>query len=56
VESDLAVKESRDRVKAAVENRAFRHPFGRTMTNPYSPSLASERLHSVDAPAGFYWR
>lgn len=46
---DTAVKESRDRVKTALENSAFRHPYGRTTIN-LAPADVKKEGPSFDLP------
>lgn len=46
---DAAVKESRDRVKTAVENSGFRRPFGRTTVN-LAPADIKKEGPSFDLP------
>jgi magnesium chelatase family protein len=46
---DTAVKESRDRVKTALENSAFKHPFGRTTIN-LAPADVKKEGPSFDLP------
>lgn len=46
---DAAVKESRDRVKTAIENSGFRFPFGRTTVN-LAPADIKKEGPSFDLP------
>lgn len=46
---DVAVKESRDRVKTALENSAFKHPYGRTTIN-LAPADVKKEGPSFDLP------
>ncbi len=46
---DTAVKESRDRVKTAIDNSGFRHPFGRTTIN-LAPADIKKEGPSFDLP------
>jgi magnesium chelatase family protein len=46
---DTAVKESRDRVKTALENSAFKHPYGRTTIN-LAPADVKKEGPSFDLP------
>ncbi len=46
---DAAVKESRDRVKTAIENSGFRHPSGRTTIN-LAPADLKKEGPSFDLP------
>ena len=46
---DTAVKESRDRVKTAIENSAFKHPYGRTTIN-LAPADVKKEGPSFDLP------
>ena len=46
---DMAVKESRDRVKTALENSAFKHPYGRTTIN-LAPADIKKEGPSFDLP------
>src|ERR1700756_1720186 len=46
---DVAVKESRDRVKTALENSGFRHPKGRTTIN-LAPADVKKEGPSFDLP------
>src|SRR5881396_1693007 len=46
---DAAVKESRDRVKTAIENSGFRHPRGRTTVN-LAPADVKKEGPSFDLP------
>lgn len=46
---DTAVKESRDRVKTAIENSAYKHPYGRTTIN-LAPADVKKEGPSFDLP------
>lgn len=46
---DTAVKESRDRVKTALENSAFKHPYGRVTIN-LAPADVKKEGPSFDLP------
>jgi magnesium chelatase family protein len=46
---DTAVKESRDRVKTALDNSGFQHPFGRTTIN-LAPADVKKEGPSFDLP------
>jgi magnesium chelatase family protein len=46
---DTAVKESRDRVKTALENSAFKNPWGRTTIN-LAPADVKKEGPSFDLP------
>src|SRR6202522_4448104 len=46
---DTAVKESRDRVKTALENSGFKHPYGRTTIN-LAPADVKKEGPSFDLP------
>ncbi len=46
---DAAVKESRDRVKTAIENSAYKHPYGRTTIN-LAPADVKKEGPSFDLP------
>jgi magnesium chelatase family protein len=46
---DVAVKESRDRVKTAIENSAFKHPYGTTTIN-LAPADVKKEGPSFDLP------
>jgi magnesium chelatase family protein len=46
---DIAVKESRDRVKTAINNSGFRHPFGTTTIN-LAPADVKKEGPSFDLP------
>jgi magnesium chelatase family protein len=52
---DAAVKESRDRVKTALENSGFRYPIGRTTVNLAPASTNSSRNSSPSSSSSASW-